>query len=132
MQSKTVSYAAAARDLFAPLRIALVALAALALAMSFQVNRAHAGGKWIGPAIAGAIIGGAIVHGLHNHHYKYHKRYAVRHHRPHGYVKHYRPRVVVAHPPVVYYHPVPVYRVYKPVRVYRHHPRVSFGIHVGW
>lgn len=123
MQRKTISHVTAARDLLAPLRIALVALAALALAMSFQVNRAHAGGKWIGPLVAGVVIGGAIAHGLHHHHYKHHKRYAV---------KHYRPRVVVAHPPVVYYHPVPVYRVYKPVRVYRHHPRVSFNVHVGW
>ena len=107
-------------------RFALAVVLAMALALSFQVNRAHAGKKWVGAAIAGAIIGGAIVHHAHKHHYK--KRY-VRYHRPYVRpVKVYRPVVVVPAPVVVYR---PAY-VYKPVRVYRHHPAVSFGIRVGW
>lgn len=62
-------------------------LIAAALVFVIGSKSASAGHKWIGPAIAGAVIGGIIAHGAHRHyhgkHYYHYPKRHVRYYRPH-------------------------------------------------
>ena len=94
----------------AALMVAIFAAASLALAV--QTKPAVAGNNWIGPAIAGVIVGAAIAHAHHHHKYRakrYYKRRHVRHYR--------RPRHVHG-----YYAPVVVVPF----------PFIAFGVHSHW
>lgn len=94
---------------FLPKRIAALALVAV-LATTFGLAidaRRAAAHDWVGPAIVGAIIGGAIVdnayrHGYwkrHRHYRKPARYYRSRHYRPRQYRPHYyAPAVVVPLP----------------------------------
>lgn len=89
---------------------ALSAAVAIALVAGIGVSKAQAGHKWIGPAIAGAIIGGVIAHHAYQHH---------RHYKPRRYYYHPHPQVVVRrhYRPRAYYGPVvvvPQHRYYAP------------------
>lgn len=70
----------------------LLPVAALAVAFACTLDaRRAAAHDWVGPAIVGAIIGGAIVDNAYRHRYwKQHRHYRkpARYHRP----RHYRPR----------------------------------------
>ena len=103
---------------------ALSAAVALALVASIGAGKAQAGHKWIGPAIAGAIVGGIIAHHAyrhHHHHYRHHhsKRYYYYPPRPrvvvrrHYHRPHYHGRTVYVAPGHGYYAP-PGYILYGP------------------
>jgi hypothetical protein len=90
---------------------AFAAVLAAGLAAAAPAGKAEAK-NWVGPAVVGAIVGGAIVHHLHKH--RHHRQYA--------------------------YHPVPVrkvHRVYRPRVVYVHPapvyvPVIGIGFHRHW
>jgi len=80
---------------------ATLALAA-SLGVAAQVRSAEAGSRWVGPAIAGLVVGGILAHEYHRHHTRHHRYYyakpvkrRIRHHRPAYY------------PPYAYYAPFP-------------------------
>lgn len=68
---------------------ALLASLLIAAALVFAIGSkpASAGHKWIGPAIAGVVIGGIIAHGAHRQyhgkHYNHYPKRNVRSYRPH-------------------------------------------------
>jgi hypothetical protein len=94
-------------------RLLGAALLALALTVGIQSKPANAGGRWVGAAIAGAVIGGVVANQYYG--YGYGPRYYNGYYRPPYYGKRfysnyrrypyygYYPR-----PPVVYV-PVPAY-----------------------
>jgi hypothetical protein len=79
---------------------AFAAMLAVGLAAAAPAGKAEARHHWIGPALVGAVVGGAIVHHLHKHrhhrHYAYHPVPVRKVHRV------YRPRVVYVYPAPVY------------------------------
>ena len=85
--------------------LAMSAVFAVALVLTVGVKPADAGHKWIGPAIAGAVIGGIIAH------------HAPRHYQHHG--RYYYPKR--------YYHPKKYVRYHRPYR--RHYGAPYFALH---
>lgn len=96
-------------------RTAIAAGLALAIGAVGLSRPAEAGSRWVGPAFAGAVIGGILAHEYHRHHYRKYPRYHRRHAK---YRKKYRRRHYYA--PQAYYAPYPpavVFPVPVPVPV---------------
>ena len=99
------------------MKTAVAAVIALGLAGAANVERAQAK-DWVGPAIAGAIVGGIIAHQVYKHHgYKYSYK------RHYGAPSPYRKKVKHRH----YRHYPPAY--YRPAVVV---PLPFFAIRPGW
>jgi len=94
-------------------RLVLAGAVAVGLSTTMKPQEARANHNWVGPAIAGFIVGAAVAHSAQRHrHYK--KRYAYGHpKRRHGHVQYgYAP---------TYYYPAPVVV-----------PMFGIGIYPGW
>jgi hypothetical protein len=103
-------------------RLALAGAIAIGLSASAIPTEAQASHRWIGPAIAGVVIGAAIAHHAHKRHYhSSHAHYGYPKYKYRKYAHRHRPRVVTYGYAPMYYYPAPVVV-----------PMFGIGIYPGW
>jgi hypothetical protein len=110
-------------------RFALAGAVAIGLSATVKPREAQANHRWVGPAVAGLVIGGLIGHHLHRSGSYYSTHYATPY--PYAYPKRKYRRVAHRH-----YHPHPpvVYGYAAPYPYYYHYPRpgLSISIYPRW
>ena len=91
-------------------RSLIAAALAMALGVAGLARPAEAGSRWVGPFIAGAVVGGILAHEYQRHHYRSYPRYydrrikyrrsyhGPRYHAPYAYYAPYAPAVVIPVP----------------------------------